>query len=97
MRRRKFIAVLGGAAAVAGDVPVVVWAQRVLARAPDELPRVILLSAGDGADSVIRTSVVAFEQGMRALRTWLDLRWLDPVANDPLCGKPAFGSVAHRT
>ena len=42
MNRRKFIAVLGGAAVVAGDVPMLVWAQQVLARAPDEMPRVVL-------------------------------------------------------
>jgi hypothetical protein len=82
MSRRKFIAVLGGAAVVAGDVPVVVWAQRVLARAPDELPRVILVSAGDGADPASRTSVVAFEQGLSAagwsagVNMRLDYRWL---------------------
>jgi hypothetical protein len=44
MNRRKFIAVLGGAAVVAGDVPVLVWAQQVLARAPDEMPRVVLVA-----------------------------------------------------
>ena len=38
----------------------------ILARAPDELSRVILVSAGDGADPASRTSVVAFEQGMKA-------------------------------
>jgi putative tryptophan/tyrosine transport system substrate-binding protein len=76
------MALLAGAAAVAGDVPVVVWAQQVLARAPDELPRVILVSAGDGADPASRTSVVAFEQGLSAAG-WsaggnmrLDYRWL---------------------
>jgi putative ABC transport system substrate-binding protein len=82
MSRRKFIAILGGAAVVAGDVPVVVWAQQVLARAPDELPRVVLVSAGDGADPALRSSVVAFEQGMRAagwsagVNMRLDYRWL---------------------
>jgi putative tryptophan/tyrosine transport system substrate-binding protein len=83
MSRRKFIAVLGGGAAVvAGDVPMVVWAQQVLARAPDELPRVILVSAGDGADPASRRSVVAFEQGLSAagwsagVNMRLDYRWL---------------------
>ena len=61
---------------------LVVWAQQVPARAPDELPRVILGSAGDEADPAIRTFVVAFEQGLRAVG-WsagvnmrLDYRWL---------------------
>ena len=76
------MALLAGAAAVAGDVPVVVWAQQVLARAPDELPRVILVSAGDEADPASRTSVVAFEQGLSAagwsasVNMRLDYRWL---------------------
>jgi hypothetical protein len=82
VRRRKFMALLAGAAAVAGDVPAVVLAQQVLARAPDELPRVILVSAGDGADPASRTSVVAFEQGLSAagwsagVNMRLDYRWL---------------------
>jgi putative tryptophan/tyrosine transport system substrate-binding protein len=66
MNRRKFIAVLGGAAAVAGDVPVVVWAQQVLARALDEMPRVVLVAIGDQSDPAVRSGTVAFEQGMRA-------------------------------
>jgi hypothetical protein len=82
MRRRKFIAVLGGAAVVAGDVPMMVWAQQVLARPPDELPCVILLSTGDGADQAVRSPIAASEQGMRAagwsagVNMRLDYRWL---------------------
>jgi putative tryptophan/tyrosine transport system substrate-binding protein len=75
------MAMLAGAAALAGDVPMLVWAQQVLARAPDEKPRVVLLSAGDDTDSAIRSSVVAFERGMRTAgwtagaNVRLDYRW----------------------
>jgi hypothetical protein len=64
-----------------------VWAQQVLARAPDEKPRVVLLSAGDDTDSAIRSSVVAFEQGMltagwtAGANVRLDYRWAGTVLN----------------
>jgi hypothetical protein len=64
--RREFISVLGGVAVLAGDVPIMmVCARPALARAPDEMPRVILLTAGDEADLAARSFVAAFEQGMR--------------------------------
>src|SRR4051794_37709438 len=80
MSRRKFIAVLGGAAVAAGNVPML--AQRVLARAQDETPRVVLVTIGEEADPAVRSPIVAFEQGMR-MAGWsagvnmrLDYRWL---------------------
>ena len=37
-RRREILAELAGAAAIAGDVAMIVWPQQVLARAPGETP-----------------------------------------------------------
>ena len=82
MSRRKFIAVLGGAAVVAGNVPMLVLAQQVLARAPDETPRVVLVTIGEESDPAVRSPLVAFEQGMQTagwsagVNMRLDYRWL---------------------
>jgi putative tryptophan/tyrosine transport system substrate-binding protein len=82
MSRRKFIAVLGGAAVVAGNVPMFVLAQQVLARAPDETPRVVLVTIGEESDPAVRSPLVAFEQGMQTagwsagVNMRLDYRWL---------------------
>ena len=91
------MAALAGAAALAGDVAMIVWPQQVLARAPDEMPRVILLSAGDETDPAVRTSVVAFEQGMRTagwtagVNMRLDYRW---AGTDPQRATAAAAEVA---
>ena len=42
LRRREILAALAGAAAIAGDVAMIVWPQQVLARAPGEMPRALL-------------------------------------------------------
>ena len=44
---------------------MLLWPRQVLARAPDEKPRVVPTFGPDDTDSAIRSSVVAFAQGMR--------------------------------
>ena len=81
IRRRKFMVVMAGTAALAGDVAMMVLAQQALARAPDEMPRVVVLLVGEEADPAAPAFRAGFEQGMRAggwtagVNVRLDYRW----------------------
>jgi len=72
MRRREFIAVLGGAAAW----PVVAWAQR-----PDRMRRIGVLMGFPESDSEAQAYIAAFRDGLRKLgwsedrNAQIDIRW----------------------
>jgi putative tryptophan/tyrosine transport system substrate-binding protein len=81
MKRREFIAVLGGATVLASEAAMIVWSKRGIAQTTSEIPRIAILLPGDEADPESRALVAAFEQGMRAagrikdVNVRLDYRW----------------------
>ena len=62
MKRREFIASVGGAAA---------WPLAAYAQQPDRMRRVGVLISGTGDDSEVRRLVAALEEGLRELG-WIE-------------------------
>jgi putative tryptophan/tyrosine transport system substrate-binding protein len=102
IRRREFIATLGGAAALVGGAETIVSPEKGFAQTTSNNPRIAILQAAGQTDPEGRGFVEAFEQGMRTagwikdVNVRLDYLWAGPdpqrataVAAEAVGWKPA--------